>query len=81
MDEVNQRSLLLLIKPGITDDLPADLLNYQRANPDFPHQSTLDQFFDEAQWESYRKLGELIATRIFAECDAGKWSPHQMATA
>jgi hypothetical protein len=26
-------------------------------NP-FPQQSTMDQFFDEAQFESYRQLGE-----------------------
>ena len=74
-----RKSLLLLVKPGITEDLPPDLLNYQRANPDFPQQSTLDQFFDEAQWESYRKLGERIAAALFAPASsgAGKWSPHQ----
>ena len=27
----------------------------------------MDQFFDEAQWESYRKLGELIAERVFSD--------------
>ena len=74
-----RKSLLLLVKPGITEDLPPDLLNYQRANPDFPQQSTLHQFFDEAQWESYRKLGERIAAALFAPASsgAGKWSPHQ----
>jgi hypothetical protein len=73
------RSLLLLIKPGITDDMPADLNNYQITNPDFPHESTLDQFFDEAQWESYRKLGELISTSIFASRVSKKWFPHMMS--
>lgn len=57
---------LLYIKPCVVaDNLPADLAQYQIANPDFPHQSTADQFFDEAQWESYRKLGEITACRLF----------------
>lgn len=60
-------SLLLIVKPGMTEGLNADLLVYQRANPDFPQQTTLDQFFDEAQWESYRKLGESLAMALFAE--------------
>jgi hypothetical protein len=70
-------SLILFIKPGITADLPADLLVYQQAQQDFPQQSTLDQFFDEAQWESYRKLGECLSTRIFKvhRKNDGKWSP------
>jgi hypothetical protein len=74
-------SLLLLIKPGLTDDLPADLLNYQCTEPDFPHQTTLDQFFDEAQWESYRRLGESLAALLFANHPTGQggdWTPRQM---
>jgi hypothetical protein len=31
--------------------------SYALANPDFPHQSTADQFFSESQFESYRALG------------------------
>jgi hypothetical protein len=27
------------------------------ANPDFPHQSTMNQWFSESQFESYRSLG------------------------
>jgi hypothetical protein len=59
------KSLMLLIKPTLTGDEPADVLRYHGANPSFPHQSTAEQFFDEAQWESYRKLGEHIAEQIF----------------
>ena len=57
---------LLYIKPTVTRQEPADLLRYQIENPDFPHQSTADQFFDEAQWESYRKLGEITANDLKA---------------
>jgi hypothetical protein len=70
---------LLIIKPGITDDLPEDLLNYQEKEPNFPHQTTLEQFFDDAQWESYRKLAEYVSNLIFGvhwKTD-GKWCPHR----
>ncbi|WP_020653731.1 patatin-like phospholipase family protein [Massilia niastensis] len=52
---------LLYIKPAIVGDENADLLNYRKLHPDFPHQSTADQWFDEAQFESYRALGLHIA--------------------
>lgn len=54
--------VLLLIKPTLTSarDEPVDLLNYAEQNPPFPQQSTSDQFFDESQFESYRRLGAHI---------------------
>ena len=48
---------LLYIKPAIVGLENADVLNYRKANPAYPHQSTADQWFDEAQFESYRALG------------------------
>jgi hypothetical protein len=48
---------LLYIKPAIVGSENADVLNYRKAHPDYPHQSTADQWFDEAQFESYRALG------------------------
>ncbi len=56
---------LLYIKPTLRGDEPSDVQQYARAHRPFPQQSTRDQFFDEAQWESYRKLGEHIACEIF----------------
>ncbi len=49
---------LLVVKPNLHDELDVDLLAYARQHPDFPHESTGDQSFDEAQWESYHRLGE-----------------------
>lgn len=37
--------------------LSADLHGYRRINPDFPDQSTANQFFDERQFDAYRELG------------------------
>jgi hypothetical protein len=60
---------MIVIKPTLTGDEPADVLHYHGEHPTFPHESTADQFFDEAQWESYRKLGEHIATKLFQAND------------
>jgi hypothetical protein len=46
------------------------VLNYRKANPDYPHQSTADQWFDEAQFESYRALGYHITKAALAQAAA-----------
>jgi hypothetical protein len=53
----DHRGVLIYIKPSLHASLPQDVLAYARLNPTFPHQSTVDQFFDECQFESYRQLG------------------------
>jgi len=65
----DQTGWILLLKPSLTGDEPVDVLNYWRANKDFPQQSTTDQFFDEAQWESYRRLGEHICETLLGSAD------------
>lgn len=58
--------ILLYLKATITGtESYQDVLAYRRKNPSFPHQSTANQFFDEEQFESYRKLGQLSAEEIF----------------
>jgi hypothetical protein len=59
-------SLILVLKPTLDGDEPLDVRNYAQSKCDFPQESTVDQYFDEAQWESYRRLGEHIASRVFA---------------
>jgi hypothetical protein len=63
------KGTLLYIKPCLTGKEMADIYNYFRKNADFPHQSTADQWFDEAQFESYRALGHYIGTSIFSAVD------------
>lgn len=60
--------MLLYLKASLTGDEPADILEYRSVHPDFPHQSTGDQFFDESQFESYRALGR------HASQDALEWA-------
>ncbi len=57
-------SLLIIVKPTLTGDEPLDVLQYAASHPTFPQETTSDQFFDEAQWESYRKLGEHVGTQV-----------------
>lgn len=42
------------------------LMHYKARNPDFPHQSTGDQFFDEQQFEAYRALGVKVGLDALA---------------
>lgn len=58
-----RKGILLYVKPTMTGDEPPDIQHYRSRNPAFPHESTGDQFFDEAQWESYRRLGEHVGRR------------------
>ena len=59
--------ILVYVKTSLTGDEPGDVLNYNTDHPDFPHQPTLDQFFTESQFESYRALGEHVAGGVWPE--------------
>jgi hypothetical protein len=48
---------LILVKPNLYNGMPVDLQNFKARNPLFPQEPTTDQFFSEAQWESYFQLG------------------------
>src|SRR5262249_5897766 len=45
---------LVYLYSSLTGDEPPDVQQYAVANPAFPHETTLNQFFSEAQFESYR---------------------------
>lgn len=60
------RGTLLYLKPTLTGDEPTDIQHYASAHASFPHEPTSDQFFDEAQFESYRRLGQHIMTSALA---------------
>jgi uncharacterized short protein YbdD (DUF466 family) len=56
--------ILIYIKPAIYEDEPEDVIHYKRTHPDFPNETTADQFFDEPQFESYRALGSYIMDKM-----------------
>ncbi|MEM1324254.1 MAG: hypothetical protein AAGG75_28605 [Bacteroidota bacterium] len=43
------------------DSLDYQTYKYKVYHPNFPHEPTSDQFFDQVQWESYYRLGQYIA--------------------
>jgi hypothetical protein len=55
---------IVLLKPAMRPDVPADVRQYVANHLLFPQEPTTDQFFDEAQWESYRALGHATAARV-----------------
>jgi hypothetical protein len=57
---------ILYMKLSLTGNEIELIRRYRALHPDFPHQSTLDQFFDEEQFEIYRQLGVHVAEGLFA---------------
>ncbi len=87
------RGYLVYLKSSFDGDEEADLIQYRKCNPEFPHDSTLDQFYDECRFESYRQLGYHIASRVCKALFSGvnkdprqpllarEWSPPKPALA
>ena len=76
---------MLYLKLAMTGVEPNHVQDYHRQNPDFPHQSTGDQIYEEDQFEAYRALGECAMAGMFrAEivgssvppADVGAWFQH-----
>jgi hypothetical protein len=60
-----ERAWLIYLKNSLIGDEPEPMKNYKIAHADFPHETTVDQFFDDAQFESYRALGDHLAEHTF----------------
>jgi hypothetical protein len=63
--------IIIYIKPKVFGIEPMDVVGHARAHPAFPHDPTSSQWFSEAQFEAYRKLGELSG-----EAAADKYRSH-----
>lgn len=55
---------LIYIKTTLPEGLSAEVMGYKNTHPDFPDETTIDQFFDEKQMEAYRMLGMHIAESV-----------------
>ena len=64
----------MYLKNSLTGDEPEPVLNYKVTSSVLSSQSTADQFFDDAQFESYRALGVHIAKSTFALWAANPFS-------
>ncbi len=58
--------LMLYMKLSLTGNESELIKRYRIIHPDFPNQTTLDQFFDEEQFEAYRQLGVHVAEGLFS---------------
>jgi len=65
---------LVVVKATVPEGAPEDVMEYKRTHDAFPHESTLDQFFSESQFESYRRLGQFLAVEMprLGELSAGR---------
>ncbi|MDQ3330127.1 MAG: hypothetical protein M3552_05680 [Planctomycetota bacterium] len=59
-----QDGVLIYVKPVLTKDTDAALWGYSRENADFPNDPTVDQFYNERRFESYRQLGASIGEKV-----------------
>ena len=74
-DGGGKNGFLLYIKPAYHGVENIGIRSYAAANPDFPHQSTGDQFFSESQFESYRALGFEITDELLTAAFTGAYRP------
>ena len=63
----DDRARLLYLRPYLPPPRGMDVVAYAASHTAFPHDSTVDQFFSESQFESYRGLGCAIGTAAKAE--------------
>jgi hypothetical protein len=57
---------IVLLKASVTGDESLDIASYKKNNPAFPSELATEQFFNQAQWESYRALGEHIGDIVLS---------------
>ncbi|HEY9404358.1 MAG TPA: hypothetical protein VIQ24_16995 [Pyrinomonadaceae bacterium] len=65
----NHEGRIVIFKPALTNvkkETP-DVRQYGLENDGFPQQATVDLWYDEAQFESYRRLGQSSAENFFNE--------------
>ena len=65
------RGVLIYLKPSFLPGIPADVRAYGLSDASFPHNSTLEQWFRESRFESYRKLGRWQMDQVAGELATG----------
>jgi len=67
-----ENGTIIYIKPAYHGTEGAGIKSYATANPDFPHESTANQWFTESQFESYRSLGWYITNEVIKDKEVQK---------
>ena len=68
---------LIYVKPSLDSTEPRDVLNYHAGSVSFPQDTIADQWFSEAQFESYRMLGSHMIQSITGDKPAPSENPFQ----
>jgi hypothetical protein len=66
LDGLSEKGLLLYVTPAYLGIESVAIRGYANQNPQFPHESTGQQWFGESQFESYRALGFEIMENVLA---------------
>ena len=69
--------IIIYLKPIFYGDEPRDIYHYAMTHETFPHESTVNQWFSESQFESYRKLGSYVVDAI-CQNELGKNPPRPL---
>jgi hypothetical protein len=62
---------LYVVKALLWPKMPYQLLSYAAKHPEFPHDSTGDQWFDDAQFTAYNQLGRALGHQVKAVARVG----------
>lgn len=68
------------VKSNMQKELSFPAKGYKAKNPDFPNQSTMDQFFDPAQFEAYRELGFATVDTVIRKLTSDGCSAQKLST-
>lgn len=71
-----KQGLLIYMKTAMIEELKMEAKGYKGAHPDFPDETTADQFFDEEQFRSYREVGYRIADQMIGDLDLERKLAH-----
>ncbi|MFM2356218.1 MAG: hypothetical protein RLZZ528_1954 [Pseudomonadota bacterium] len=58
------QAIVIYLKSALIPELGLAAKAYRGSHPDFPYQSTSDQFFDAEQFEAYREVGYRITDQM-----------------
>jgi hypothetical protein len=58
--------VLIYLKAAALVGMETELLGYKGKAPDFPNESTLDQFYSDAKFEAHRAVGYALADGLIA---------------
>jgi hypothetical protein len=73
------KGTLIYLKAAVIDTMDLELLGYKGKTPDFPNESTLDQFYSEEKFEVHRSVGFALAQQMLKEIENHKHRHESLA--